>query len=148
MLTGLRQGQILDLKRSDWDGTRLKVPGVKGGKTVIYEGPGLSAAVSGLLLPAKQGSRSMYLLSSRNGSRYTSDGFRSIWHRCMKKYVAAGGEAFAENDLPAKVASESSDLATASGRLGYQDQRTTHRVYRRKPSTVSVFRPDESVDNS
>jgi integrase len=143
MLTGLRQGQILDLQRSAWDGKRLKAPGAKGGKTVIYEGPGLAGAVNGLLKLSRKGSLSMYLLSSRNGTRYTSDGFRSIWHRCMKKYCEAGGERFTENDLRAKVASDSRDLSTAAGRLGHQDERTTNRVYRRKPATVSVLRSDE-----
>jgi integrase len=146
MLTGLRQGQILNLMRSDWDGERLKVPGVKAGRTVIYEGDELAEAVNGLLVTNNgKTARSMYMLSSRNGTRYTSDGFRSIWQRRMKKYTAEeGAEWFRENDLRAKVASDSSDLSTASTRLGHQSEATTKRVYRRKPATVHVLRAEES----
>ena len=143
MLTGLRQGQILDLKRSAWDGKKLKAQAAKGGKTVLYSGPGLDDAVQGLLALNTKRVPSIYLLSSRNGTRYTSDGFRSIWHRCMTKYINSGGERFTENDLRAKVATDSQDLATASARLGHQSEATTKRVYRRKPAEVTVLRPGE-----
>jgi hypothetical protein len=58
-------------------------------------------------------------------------------------YKAAGGDPFPENDLRAKVASDSDSLAEASGRLGHQDQKTTQRHYRRKPSEVTVLTPVE-----
>jgi hypothetical protein len=57
----------------------------------------------------------------------------------MTKYVAAGGARFAENDLRAKVASDSADLATGSARLGHQSEQTTKRVYRRKPVKAKVL---------
>ncbi|TDJ24800.1 MAG: integrase [Gammaproteobacteria bacterium] len=146
MLTGLRQDQILGLKRSDWDGKHLKAPGVKAGRTVIYTGEALIDAVNGLLaLGRGQAASSMYLLSSRNGTRYSTDGFRSIWQRRMTKYMqATGGERFREHDLRAKVATDSKDLSTASTRLGHQSETTTKRVYRRKPATVHVLQPEES----
>lgn len=147
MLTGLRQGQILDLKRTDWDGDRLKATGVKAGRKVIYRGEGLTEAVNALLtLNAEKAVRSIYLLSSRNGTRYTGDGFRSIWHRTMKKYIdATGAESFAENDLRAKVASGSADLVTASTRLGHQSETTTKRFFRRRPATIHVLSPGEDA---
>ena len=140
MLTGLRQGQILDLKRSYWDGARLTVPAAKAGRTVVYSGDGLADAVARISDLAYGKLRSaVYLIGSRNGSRYTRDGFGSIWQRCMTKYVEAGGTRFAENDLRAKVASDSHDLASASARLGHQSEQTTQRVYRRKPVEASVL---------
>ena len=139
MLTGLRQGQILALQRSNWDGERLTVPGAKAGRTVVYSGPGLAEAIAKVLELGGKVRSAVYLLSSRAGSRYSRDGFSSIWQRCMKKHVAAGGARFAENDLRAKVASDSQDLATASARLGHQSEQTTKRVYRRKPVETQVL---------
>ncbi len=150
MLTGLRQGQILALKRADWDEhkVRLTVPGAKRGRTVIYSGEGLAEAIDGVLELGGIVRSAIYILSSRYGSKYTSDGFRSIWHRCMRNYMAAGGERFTENDLRAKVASDSLDLGTASARLGHQSESTTQRVYRRKPVEVGVLEVDRRKTDS
>jgi integrase len=148
MLTGLRQGQILSLKRLDWDGSRLKAPRAKLGRTTVYRGDGLREAVEAVLsLNVDHSAVSIYLLSSRSGTKYSSSGFQSIWQRCMKRYVeATGAERFTENDLRAKVASDSADLATASARLGHQSTTTTNRVYRRRPDTVYVLVPGENSE--
>ncbi len=145
MLTGLRQGQILGLQRDSWDGEKLTVDGAKGGRTVVYRGEGLADAVNALVSINRSFTASLYLLSSRKRTRYSSDGFRSIWQRCMKAHVSAGGERFTDHDLRAKVASDSGDVATASLRLGHQDTKTTNRIYRRKPAEVRVFEPGEGT---
>ena len=139
MLTGLRQGQILALKRSCWDGEKLTVPGAKKGKTVIYSGAGLSEAITAIRELEGKVKSAVYILGSRNGTRYSRDGFSSIWQRCIAKFVEAGGERFAENDLRAKVATDSTTLADAAARLGHQSEATTKRVYRRKPIETTVL---------
>jgi integrase len=141
MLTGLRQGQVLGLRRSDWDGEVLQVPAAKAGRTVRYSGPKLRAAINACLKlqKGKDAVASLHILSSSTGTRYTSDGFRTLWQRAMKKYIDKGGVRFTEHDLRAKVASDSDTLETASKRLGHQQQSTTKRVYHRKPVEVEVL---------
>ena len=144
MLTGLRQAQVLGLRRTDWDGEVLQVPGAKADRTVRYTGLKLRAAIKACLALQKGEGEvaSLYILSTRTGNRYTGDGFRSIWQRVMRKYMAAGGVRFTEHDLRAKVASDSATLEAASARLGHQHQSTTKRVYHRKPVEVTVLDRD------
>jgi len=129
LLTGLRRGQLLGLRRSDWDAKRerLTVSGAKKGKTVVYRAPGLKAVDACIELQGDDVA-SLHVLANRNGSRYTWDGFRSIWHRTMSKFIEHGGERFTEHDLRAKVASDSESLESAANRLGHQQQSTTKRV--------------------
>lgn len=140
LLTGLRQGQILNLKLTDWDGENLTVPGAKGGRTVVYSGDGLKDAFNqAAVLRKGRALRSIFLFATRNGRPYSGDGFRSIWQRAMSKYLAQGNARFTDHDLRAKVASDSESLAAAQSRLGHQSSQLTHRVYRRKPAQVKVL---------
>ena len=81
--------------------------------------------------------RSVYLFATREGQRHTGDGFRSIWNRAMRKYIAAGGERFTEHDLRAKVASD--DPVHAQTRLQHRSSAMVKRVYNRKPTQVHVL---------
>jgi hypothetical protein len=68
------------LRRSDWDRERLTIRGAKGGRTVRYGGDALTAAVNAVLDlgKGKITTSAVWLLSSRYGSHYTTDGFRAI----------------------------------------------------------------------
>jgi integrase len=80
------------------------------------------------------------LLCNLEGKAFTSDGFRSNWHRLMTKTMTPGEkgeppaleERFTFHDLRAKSASDD-DFDVATERLAHDDPRTTQRVYRRKP---------------
>jgi integrase len=80
------------------------------------------------------------LLCNLEGKAFTSDGFRSNWHRLMTKTMTPGekgeppalAERFTFHDLRAKSASDD-DFDVATERLAHDDPRTTQRVYRRKP---------------
>lgn len=142
LLTGLRQGQLLELQVGHWDaqtGT-LKAPAKKAGRAVHYSGPGLQEAVEAAMAVRSGKVSSIYLFSTRRGQRYTGDGFRALWSYAMAKYVEAGGVRFTEHDLRAKVASDSEDVATGQARLGHQSAATTNRVYRRAPAKVGVLK--------
>lgn len=142
LLTGVRQGQLLGLSRSDWDGERLTVPKAKGGKAVVYRGEALQDAIADVLrLRRGKALASMFLFATRNGGRYTGEGFRSIWQRVMRKYLQAGGARFTEHDLRAKVASDAEGLERAADHMGHQSSGITRRVYRRKPAEVVVNMP-------
>lgn len=142
-LTGVRQGQLLAIRLSDWDGERLRIPATKGGKDAYYHGDGLKEAVEACLAIRKgQALRSMYLFATRRGQRYTEDGFRSIWQRAMQRYLdgAPEGETrarFTEHDIRAKVASD--DPEHAQERLQHRSSAMVRKVYDRKPAQVHVL---------
>lgn len=141
LLTGLRQGQILALRREAWNASsgELTAPAVKGGRPTVYSGDGLSDAVRELQAACRTGANveSLWLMPSRTGARYTSDGFRSIWQRAMAAYVEQGGERFRDHDLRAKVASDA-EADHARALMGHRTA-ITERVYRRKPAQVAVM---------
>jgi len=140
MLTGLRQGQMRELRVLDWRGGALWGPKAKGGRTLVFRGPGLAEAVAEVLRTHHGDTpRSVYLLCTRQGTQYTADGFRAIWQRAMRKYVDSGWQRFTEHDLRAKVASDSESLHLAQARMGHQTPNTTSRVYRRGPLEVAVL---------
>lgn len=139
LLTGLRQGQLLELQVGMWDGERLQAPGKKRGRSAIYSGDGLKEAVEAAMA-VRTKVKGMHLFCTRRGQKYTGDGFRALWQYAMAKYVAAGGARFTEHDLRAKVGSDSETLDVAQARLGHQSRSTTNRVYRRAPAKVEVLK--------
>jgi integrase len=132
-VTGLRQGDILRLKRSDFSDKGLTVRTRKTGKSLVFgwtEGlrrAVLAAADSRDFIP-------IAFIATETGRHYTSDGFRSLWHRAYTK--ANPAERFTFNDLRAKAASDSRDWRL----LGHLDQRTFERVYNRLPRQVMPSR--------
>lgn len=137
LLTGLRQGQLLDLQWRYWRSETLTVPGTKGGRDVQYSGQELTDLMDELLLEG--GIHYVFEPRQELGVRYTGDGFRSIWNRAMRKYAADGGERFTEHDVRAKVASDSESGDAAQARLGHRSRQITERVYQRGPVQVAVL---------
>ena len=131
-ITGLRRGQLLSLKWSEWDGATLPVSQVKGGRDTDYSGLALTDVLGAM--PR----RGEYVFVGRNG-RYTPSGFSSLFKRQMAKFVKAGGERFNEHDIRAYVASAAETLEHAQALLGHQDSRTTNRIYRRGAVRVQVL---------
>jgi integrase len=146
-MLGIRQAQMLAIRLSDWDGERLRVTATKGGKDSFYQGDGLSQAVEACkALREGQGVRGLWLFSTRQGGRYTSDGFRAIWQRAMRKFILSGGQRFTEHDLRAKVASD--DPANAQDRLQHRSSAMVRTVYDRKPAEVRILTARENRENS
>lgn len=148
-LTGIRQGQILALDVSSWDGEQLTVPAAKGGRDTVYSGPGLRDAVEALLA-LRRGAKVRAigpLIATRRGTRYTGDGFRSIWSRDMARYVEAGGERFTDHDVRRKVASDAETLDHAQALLGHASPKQTEAVYRVRPRRVQVLSHDRAGIN-
>ena len=136
-VTGLRQGDILRLKRADFTEAGLTVATGKTGKVLTF---GWSEGLRRAVLAAV-GARDfvpMILLSTQRGAPYTSDGFRTIWHKAMTAARVADPtlEPFTFHDLRAKAGSESRDWRL----LGHMDRRTFERVYNRLPRQVSPTR--------
>jgi integrase len=139
-ITGLRQGDILRLRRADFGANGLTVRTRKTGQPLEFAWTeGLKQAV--LLAVGARDFIPMVLLSTEDGGAYTSSGFRSNWHKAMAAAIEASKPSpeskprlkrFTFNDLRAKAGSESRDWKL----LGHLDQRTFERVYNRLPRQV------------
>lgn len=144
MLTGLRQGQLLSLRREWWDSKQLIVPPAKGGRATAYaDNPQGELANAIQALAGVHGPNAVrsteFIVTTRRGKPYTTDGFRAIWSRAMKKYLdATGNERFTENDLRAKVATDAESLLHAQERLGHTSSKTTLTHYTRKARPVLI----------
>lgn len=138
LLTGLRQGDMLAMRRADIDDEGIHVTVQKTGRRMIIEWtPLLHAAVDAMLATHPKLVISMFVICTRQGTRYTADGFRAIWQRKMKSALKAGvlTERFREHDLRAKTGSDTT-LEHASNLLAHLDRKTTERHYQRKPTKV------------
>lgn len=136
-VTGLRQGDILRIRRADFTDAGLTVRTSKTGKVMEF---GWTEGMRRAVLEAA-GAREfipMVLLSTERGKPYTGDGFRSLWQRAITAALDAGDlrERYTFNDLRAKAGSESLDWKL----LGHMDQRTFERVYNRLPRRVRPSR--------
>lgn len=139
--TGLRQGDILTLKRSNFGPEGLTYRASKtSGKTrkalEIPWSPGLRLACE--LAQRKVTSIDGYWLTRRDGKPYTSNGFRTLWNRAITKAMAANPDLqrFTFHDLRAKAGTDGDDWQL----LGHLDQKTHSRIYDRKPKKVNPAR--------
>ena len=83
--TGQRQGDLLRLPWSGYDGSKIRLRQSKGGvRVVIPVGATLKAALDG----AEK--RSPIILTNSGGEPWTSDGFRSSWRKACKKAGVVG----------------------------------------------------------
>jgi integrase len=153
LLTGQRQGDILDFKWSDIEDLpepivdprtgdvctmELNVQQAKTGKRL---GILIGREFEELLdqchqLPNGGCDGGLYILPCKTGKRYSGEAFRAIWQRTMKKFVRGGGERFTFHDIRALCATKCPSLEYAQMLLGHIDPKMTLRVYRRGKSRV------------
>lgn len=140
LLTGQRQGDLLRLTWSKVDRVmgRIRFRQSKTGKRL---GVRITPAVADVLercerlTPAGD-----HVIRKRNGTPYTSEGFRAIWQRYMRRWVAADNERFTFHDLRAKSASDSETIDAAYQRLGHTSIAMTRRAYDRGEREVDPLR--------
>lgn len=135
--TGLREGDILRLRKADFGPEGLTVLPRKTRRknprpTRWAWSEGLRLACT--LVARESVVSSLYWLSKPDGQPYAEDGFRTAWNRAIRAAVKAspGLNRFRFNDLRAKAGSESTDWRI----LGHLDQKTFERVYNRAPREV------------
>jgi integrase len=112
--TGQRQGDLLRLPWSAYDGTRIRLRQSKTGRpVVILVGAPLKAALDAAV------KRSTIMLTNSDGKPWTSDGFRASWGKACK---AAGIAGVTFNDLRgtavtrlALVGATEAEIATITG---------------------------------
>lgn len=132
LLTGLRQGDLLKLRREQCEADGLHVRTGKTGRALIYEWSDELATVVERCkaLRRRRGVPvlSPWLLHRRDGQPYTAGGFKAIWKRTV---AAADCEHFTFHDLRAKYLSD-------GGVADHYDARATDRVYRRAPLRIRL----------
>lgn len=151
-LTGLRQTDLLSLKREAWQEDGLHVTPSKtrksSGKRLIFaRGPEIEAAVQACMDLQKGAKRvaGAHLFSTRKGRPYTPDGFASIWQRWMRKALADTKleQRFNERSLRIYVGSWSESDQEAADRLGHANTSTARRHYRERPTVVTTLKVKE-----
>jgi integrase len=148
LLTGQRQGDIINFKWSDIREAMVDDPDRPGHQKKIFElhiyqsktgkrlaieaEPALEAVLDQCWL-LKGGGRDsgLYIVPTRTGKPYTSEGFRACWQRVIKRYMGRGGENFHFHDIRALAATKCKTLEEAQALLGHTTSAMTRRVYRR-----------------
>lgn len=140
LLTGQRQGDILKLRweRVDRVMGRIRVRQAKTGKRL---GIRITPAIDEVLTRCQNLSPpGEYVIRKRDGLPYSSEGFRAIWQRYMRKWERLGHERFTFHDLRAKSASDSETIDAAYQRLGHTSMSMTRRAYDRGERLVEPLR--------
>ena len=137
VITGLRRGDLLNLKSSDLENEKPITTNKTGKKVIFKLTPDLQAAIQ--LAKSTRTMPSIYLITNRKNQPYTGRGFGTTWRTYMKKAVVDGilPEPFLWNDLRSKAGS---DHESGDRLLGHQDPKTTRRHYERKPIKVQPIR--------
>lgn len=134
---GQRQGDLLDLKWSDLKDGHVHVHQSKTGKRLAIEiTPDLKRIFGKCwLLP----NRGEYVITRRQGGRYTSEGFRALWQRTINAYCRRGGVRFTFHDIRALCATKCASPEIAMKLLGHTNISMTLRVYRRGVERVKAL---------
>jgi len=132
--TGLRLGDILSLNERD----NLKDSGIyivtgKTGRKMLFSWTDELKAVVERCKALRGKVRSMYLISTREGQKYTTRGFAGNWRKIMRKSVKPENR-FQFRDIRALAADQSK---TPTELLGHTDEKITNRVYLRGPRNVT-----------
>ena len=147
VLTGLRRGDILGLRKSDYTEAGLyAAPSKTRGSSrirLLFELTDELVAVleRAIALPPRNRE---YIVGNRKGNQFTNNGFDSVWQRLMSKATDPNSEnpieRFQFRDLRRKSATDEEDETVAQRRLGHTSVEITNRVYRVKPRRVKPLR--------
>lgn len=137
LFLGQRQGDLLALKWADIKGGDVHIYQSKTGKRLAIEiTPELKRVFGKCWMLPK---RDEYVITRRCGGRYTSEGYRALWQRTMKKYVRRGGTRFTFHDIRALCATKCPSPEVAMRLLGHSNISMTLKVYRRGIERVKAL---------
>lgn len=137
LFLGQRQGDLLALKWADIKGGEVHVQQSKTGKRLAIEITPELKRVFGKcwMLP----NRDEYVITRRCGGRYTSEGFRALWQRTIRRYVKSGGTRFVFHDIRALCATKCPTPEIAMRLLGHSSISLTLKIYRRGIERVKAL---------
>jgi integrase len=161
LATGLSKEDLLCIDRADIKDDGLHARRRKtGAKPKVYkwDDEGILQSLLDAVYAAHKGHvGSSRLFHTRQGKPYYKvnedghalgqpEGFNSMWHRLMKKWVAQDGERFHEHDIRAKSASDTT-IEHAQQLMDHTSANTTERIYRRAPNVVSILSQKQLPDD-
>lgn len=132
-LTGMRQGDLLRVRMGDIKDGALRIEDQKTGMRGQYEITPALAAVIARARSIRDPISSLYLFCTARGQPYTSDGFRAIWGKLIRRAIARGAikECFTWHDLRAKHATDGAAKGlNVQITLGHSSPSTTARYIR------------------
>lgn len=134
---GQRQGDLLNLRWAEIRNNEIHIYQTKTGKRLAI---GIDAELQTLLDECRALPRSdEYVITRRCGGRYTSEGFRALWQRTMRKWMRGGGVNFHFHDIRALCATKCPTPEYAMRLLGHTTLAMTMRVYRRGVERVQAL---------
>lgn len=156
LITGQRQGDIISFKWTDiedlpepiWDERakqyvtmELNVLQKKTGKRIGICIPKQLEEVLDACYQLKGGGKdgSEYILPTRTGKPYTSEGFRACWQRTINKYCRLGNVRFTFHDIRALCATKCPTPEYAMKLLGHSNISMTLKIYRRGKERVMAL---------
>lgn len=133
VITGQRQGDILNMKWADIKDGALHIYQSKTGKRLAIElTPDLKKVFGRCwMLPNGGKDGGVYVLTRTMGGRFTSEGFRARWQETINRYCRLGGKRYTFHDLRALAATRCPTIEMAMQLLGHSNISMTRRVYRR-----------------
>jgi integrase len=143
LLTGQRQGDLLNLPQSNVTDEGILFKQGKTGKRLLVEmSPSLQAVVDRAKAMVPVVDIGGYVLRTRRGKPYTSEGFRACWQRTINKAMKlrAIDERFTFHDIRAKSVSDTKDIQKAFERAGHTSMAMTRGVYDRGVRKVTPLR--------
>jgi hypothetical protein len=132
-LTGKAQGQILKLTRHqlETEGIRFEARKRGAGTLVLWTRRLRKLVRYALAMPCNI--VPIYVIHTKDGTPYTSDGFKSNWQRLMNEWCEQGHERFTFHDLRAKAVTDVIEQGRkASDLTGHRQEATINRVYDRR----------------
>lgn len=134
LLTGQRRGDLISLPFKNVSSEGILFQQGKTGKRLLV---GMSDALQAVIDTAKAMVPVVeiggYVIRTRRGTPYTSEGFAAAWQRLMNKAQKRGliQERFTFHDLRAKSVSDSKNLQEAYDRAGHTSMAMTRGTYDR-----------------
>lgn len=156
LITGQRQGDILSFRWTDIEDLPEPIKDERTGDLCTMElnvyqsktgkriGIGITKQLEALLdecyqLPRGGKDGCEYVLPARSGRRYSGTGFRAVWQRAMRKYVARGGIRFRFHDIRALCATKCPTPEYAMKLLGHTNISMTLKIYRRGKERIMAL---------